>query len=74
MHVVLKRVRSIRQVLVTKNPDLILSQPTELVIGVLELQISQLDFIDDIFSHLGIDRYVNELCLLGDFGLVEISS
>ena len=64
MHVVQKRVWSIRQVLIAKDPDLILCQPTELVIGVLELQISQLDFVDDILSHLGIDRYVNEFCLL----------
>ena len=50
-----------------KNGPVILSQLTELVVGVLQSQVSQLHLVDNLFAYLWIHGLVDKLLLLGNF-------
>jgi len=54
-------------VLVREHCPIIFCQFTELVVGVLKSQISQLNLVDHLFSQLRIHRHVDELRLFGHF-------
>lgn len=57
---------------VLKDANFVLSQPTELVVGVLKVQVCQLHLVDKFFTHLRIDRDVDELSFVGDLSVVEV--
>ena len=74
MHVVGELVRSIVHMQVLKDANLVLGQPAELVVRVLEVQVRQLYLVDKFFAHLRADWDIDELGLVGNFGVVEVRS
>ena len=57
-----------------ENCPFVFGQGAELEILVLKLEVSQLDFVDYLFSNLRVDWYILKPCLIRDFrGIVELS-
>lgn len=74
MHVVTKLVRPLLPMPNTEYATVILRQMSELVKGVLETQISQLDLVYDLFACLRIYRNVFKVSLIGNFSVVIVYS